>query len=309
MYPFPSNAPRLRSDPGPFLSVRCWRSHTGWSGYGERSISSGKFGLPSFWTSAIPFAASPNIQDIDIAILIRGRFAGASHVSGDRLSIDLGTESMPELGPGTKRRVSVMRAPPWSAVLWQHLRELVRGIAEQGSDHHRDNEQDQRVGERGRDQEFCNGPARRMAGAASTPKRSVTVDVGRYHGQQIDRGTMTKKKTVTPTTIAGPDRSQTRDRDVDDDQQNDPCDQRTIGIADDRLNECIGVGAAVEEAPQPMKPAHTRTNPLKGPSARNAQMPPRTAILKERAINCVLCGGAALRMTCIVAVLSLQGQI
>jgi len=36
----------------------------------------------------------------------------------DRLSIDLGTESMPELGPGTKRRASVMRAPPWSAVFW-----------------------------------------------------------------------------------------------------------------------------------------------------------------------------------------------
>ena len=36
----------------------------------------------------------------------------------DRLSIDLGTESMPELEPGTKRRASVMRAPPWSAVLW-----------------------------------------------------------------------------------------------------------------------------------------------------------------------------------------------
>ena len=34
----------------------------------------------------------------------------------------------------------------------QHLRELVRGIAEQGSDHHRDNKQDQRIGERGRDQ-------------------------------------------------------------------------------------------------------------------------------------------------------------
>src|SRR5260370_21328872 len=36
----------------------------------------------------------------------------------DRLSIDLGTESMPELEPGTKRRASVMRAPPWSAFLW-----------------------------------------------------------------------------------------------------------------------------------------------------------------------------------------------
>jgi len=35
----------------------------------------------------------------------------------DRLSIDLGTESMPELEPGTKRRASVMRTP-WSAVLW-----------------------------------------------------------------------------------------------------------------------------------------------------------------------------------------------
>src|SRR5260370_4761029 len=66
-----------------------------------------------------------------------------------------------------------------------------------------------------------------------------------------------------------------------------------------------------------MKPAHTRTKPLKGPSARNAQMPPRTSILKERAITCVmtylpcnvLCGGAALRMTSIVAVLSLQAQI
>lgn len=34
------------------------------------------------------------------------------------LSIDLGTESMPEFGPGTKRRASVILAPPWSAVLW-----------------------------------------------------------------------------------------------------------------------------------------------------------------------------------------------
>src|SRR3982074_3158610 len=43
-----------------------------------------------------------------------------------------------------------------------------------------------------------------------------------------------------------------------------------------------------KKPPQPMKPAHTRTKPLKGPSARNAQMPPRTAILKERAITCVM---------------------
>src|SRR6266851_247912 len=35
----------------------------------------------------------------------------------DRLPIDLGTESMPELEPGTKCRASVMRTP-WSAVLW-----------------------------------------------------------------------------------------------------------------------------------------------------------------------------------------------
>src|SRR6202022_493972 len=69
--------------------------------------------------------------------------------------------------------------------------------------------------------------------------------------------------------------------------------------------------------PQPMKPAHTRTKPLKGPSARNAQMPPRTAILRERATTSVMaylpcdvfCGGAVLRMLCIVAVLSLQAQI
>src|SRR5882724_10665696 len=68
--------------------------------------------------------------------------------------------------------------------------------------------------------------------------------------------------------------------------------------------------------PQPMNPAHTRTKPLKGPSARNAQMPPRTAILNERAITCVmaylpcnvLCGGAVLRMPCIVAVPSLKPE-
>jgi hypothetical protein len=54
---------------------------------GGRKFSSGKFSLPSFWTSAIPFAALPNIPDIvgaaiaDIAISIRGLFAGASHVS------------------------------------------------------------------------------------------------------------------------------------------------------------------------------------------------------------------------------------
>ena len=75
--------------------------------------------LPSFWASAIPFAALPNIQDIvgaaiaDIATMHR-----KSTGRRDRLSIDLGTESMTELGPGTKRRASVMRAPPWSAVLW-----------------------------------------------------------------------------------------------------------------------------------------------------------------------------------------------
>jgi len=96
----------------------------------------------------------------------------------DRLSIDLGTESMPELGPGTNAvlRLCVRRH---GRLLGQHLRELVRGIAEQGSDHHRDNEQDQgsAMGRR---------PARRMAGAARVRhKRSVTVDVGRYHGQQI----------------------------------------------------------------------------------------------------------------------------
>src|SRR6266851_114037 len=64
----------------------------------------------------------------------------------------------------------------------QHLRELVRGIAEQGSDHHRDNQQDQRVGERGRDQV--------LQWAGATDSRSIEA-------------TMTRKNTVTPTTIAG----------------------------------------------------------------------------------------------------------
>ena len=80
-------------------------------------------------------------------------------------------------------------------------------------------------------------------------KRSVTVDVGRYHGQQIDRGDDDQEEHSDANDDRWPDRSQTRYRDVDDDQQSDPCDQRTIGIADDRLNECIVVGAAVEEAP------------------------------------------------------------
>src|SRR5712664_682542 len=82
-------------------------------GYGERSISSGKFSLLSFWTSAIPFAALPNIQDIvgaaiaDIAISIRGRFAGASHVSEidgtpRSVSIDLGTRVDAGIGTGHK---------------------------------------------------------------------------------------------------------------------------------------------------------------------------------------------------------------
>src|SRR5467141_2786592 len=46
------------------------------------------------------------------------KLVGTVKGTRDRLSIDRGTESMPELGPGTKRRASVMRAPPWSAVLW-----------------------------------------------------------------------------------------------------------------------------------------------------------------------------------------------
>ena len=80
-------------------------------------------------------------------------------------------------------------------------------------------------------------------------KRSVTVDVGRYHGQQIDRGDDDQEEHSDADDDRWPDRSQTSYRDIDDDQQSDPCDQRTIGIADDRLDECIGVGAAVEEAP------------------------------------------------------------
>src|SRR5512136_458806 len=67
------------------------------------------------------------------------------------VSIDLGTESMPELEPGTNA-VLQLCGRPGRLFCGQHLRELVRGIAEQGSDYHRDNEQDQRVGERGRDQ-------------------------------------------------------------------------------------------------------------------------------------------------------------
>src|SRR5487761_1171693 len=35
-----------------------------------------------------------------------------------------------------------------------------------------------------------------------------------------------------------------------------------------------------------MKPAHTSTKPVSGPSARNAQMAPRTAILRDKATNC-----------------------
>jgi len=92
-------------------------------------------------------------------------------------------------------------------------------------------------------------PARRWLVQGVRHKRSVTVDVGRYHGQQIDRGDDDQEEHSDADDDRWPDRSQTRDRDVDDDQQSDPCDQRTIGIADDRLNECIVVGAAVEEAP------------------------------------------------------------
>src|SRR5712664_1175479 len=86
---------------------------------------------------------------------------------------------------------------------------------------------------------FCNGP---VAGAAdgwcSEYATSVTVDVGRYHGQQIDRGDDDQEENSDADDDRWPDRSQTRDRDLDDDQQSDPCDQRTIGITDDRLNEC-----------------------------------------------------------------------
>jgi hypothetical protein len=71
-------------------------------------------------------------------------------------------------------------------LLGQHLRELVRGIAEQGSDHHRDNEQDQRVGERGRDRVLQWAGGRRGGWLVQRVrhKRSVTVDVGRYHGSR-----------------------------------------------------------------------------------------------------------------------------
>jgi hypothetical protein len=104
----------------------------------------------------------------------------------DRLSIDLGTESMPELEPGTNAvlRLCVRRH---GRLLGQHLRELVRGIAEQGFDHHRDNEQDQRVGERGRDQvlQWVGGRRGGWLVQRVRYKRSVTVDVGRYHGQQL----------------------------------------------------------------------------------------------------------------------------
>src|SRR5215510_8113422 len=41
-----------------------------------------------------------------------------------------------------------------------------------------------------------------------------------------------------------------------------------------------------KKQPQAMKPAHTRTKPARGPSARNAQIAPRTAILKERPTTC-----------------------
>src|SRR5467141_3031394 len=54
------------------------------------------------------------------------------------------------------------------------------------------------------------------------------------------------------------------------------------------LTSALVLAPLWKKHPQPMKPAHTRTKPLKGPSARNAQMPPRTAILKERAITCVM---------------------
>src|ERR1700681_309585 len=54
------------------------------------------------------------------------------------------------------------------------------------------------------------------------------------------------------------------------------------------LTSALVLAPLWKKHPQPMKPAHTRTKPLKGPSARNAQMPPRTAILNERAITCVM---------------------
>jgi len=66
-------------------------------------------------------------------------------------------------------------------------------------------------------------------------KRSVPVDVSRYHRQQIDRSDDDQEEHSDADDDRRPDRSQTGDRDVDDDQHSDPCDQRTIGIADDRL--------------------------------------------------------------------------
>ena len=124
-----------------------------------------KFSLPSFRTSTNPFAVLPNIQDI-VGVANRGHcninqggalWALAMYRNRGHAAIRYPSTLGRSLCPGHKRRASVMSAPH-GRLLGQHLRELVRGKAGQGSDHHRD----QRVGERGRDQ-VCNGPA---AGAA-----------------------------------------------------------------------------------------------------------------------------------------------
>ena len=96
-------------------------------------------------------------------------------------------------------------------------------------------------------------------------KRSITLDVGRCHGQQIDRGDDDQEEHSDTADDRWPYRSQTSYRDVDDDQQGDPCDQRTIGIAGDRLNECIVIGAAVEEAPPANEARPHEDEPTQGP--------------------------------------------
>ena len=97
---------------------------------------------------------------------------------------------------------------------------------------------------------------------------------------------MTRKKTVTPTTIAGQTAPSEAIGDIDDDQQSDPADDRTIDRAADRLHQGLVVAPAVEEAAPGDETGPDQHVALSGPSAKNAQIAPRTAILKERPTNC-----------------------
>src|SRR5215472_16951214 len=140
---------------------------------------------------------------------------------------------------------------PCSALACQRLGELAGQITQNRADHKRDDQEDQRIGETDRGQVLERSGRRRGRGLVQriADQRCIAVDICRHGGKRLDRSHDHQEEHGHADDDSRPDRQAAGiDRDVNDDHERDPGENRAIGSTDDRLGQGFVVTASMKEA-------------------------------------------------------------